>query len=155
VVSAGIALLIGWGGARWVRAQVVDTPTSSPARVGYYTGIGVMGGATLLSILLLAGTYPTYFGLGLLLLFVLLWWPVQAYLPDIYAGVVLKMQKVKEVQLDGNTYRLGVVGLVQTPLLFNEETKVRRNRVILETHLANPVENKTEGKLEEVDKTDG
>jgi hypothetical protein len=152
VASAGIALLIGWWGARWVRTQVVDTPASSPARVGYYTGIGVMGGATLLAILLLAGTYPTYFGLLLLLLFILLLWPVQAYLPDIYAGLMLKMQKVKEVKLDDGVYRLGAVGFIQTPLMYNEETKVRRNRVILDAHLANPVETKTEEKLEEAGK---
>jgi hypothetical protein len=142
VATAGVALLIGWLGARWVRAQVVAEagPASSPARVGYYVGTGVMGGATLLAILLLAGNSPTYLGLALLVLFVLLLWPAQAWLPDIYAGAVLRAQGVKEVQIDGSAYRLGAVGLVQTELLHAEETRVRRNRVVLEAHLGSPSE---------------
>lgn len=140
VASAGVALLIGWGGARWVRAQSAPdaTPAAQPARVGHYAGIGVMGCATLLAILLLAGNYPTYFGIALLALFLLLLWPAQAWLPDIYAGAVLKVQKVQEVRIDGIAYRLGAVGVVQTQLLHPDGPQVRRNRAILDAHLQNP-----------------
>jgi hypothetical protein len=140
VATAGVALLIGWLGARWVRAQVVADAgaASSPTRVGYYIGTGIMGCATLLAILLLAGSSPTYFGLALLVLFFMLLWPAQAWLPDIFAGAVLKVQQVNKVQIDGSTYRLGAVGLVQTELLHPEGTQTPRNRAILEAHLGRP-----------------
>jgi hypothetical protein len=139
--AAGVALLIGWTGARWVRAQVVTdpAPASSPARVSHAIGTSVMGCATLLAILLLAGNYPAYLGLILLVVFVLLLWPAQAWLPDIYAGAVLRVQQVKQVRIENVTYPLGPVGLVQTQLVQPEGNQARRNRVILEAHLANPV----------------
>lgn len=140
VSTAGVALLIGWAGARWVRAQVADPgPAASPARAGHYAGTFVMGCATLLAILLLAGNSPTYFGLVLLVLFAMLVWPAQAWLPDIYAGALLRVQKVKEVQIDGTVTRLGAVGVVQTQLLHPEGIRTRRNRVVLEAHLASPM----------------
>jgi hypothetical protein len=135
--TAGVALLIGWLGALWVRAQVVPDggPVSSRAAVGYYAPMGIMGCATLLAILLLAGNFTTYFGLVLLILLFLLLWPAQRWLPDIYAGILLKMQQVKEVQIDGTVYQLGAVGVVQTQLLHPEGIQTRRNRLVLEAHL--------------------
>ena len=95
-----------------------------------------MGCATLLAILLLAGNYPTYFGLALLVLFLLLLWPAQVWLPDIYAGLILRVHRVKEVRLDGAVIRLGAVGLVQTEVLHPEGNRSLRNRVVLEAHLS-------------------
>jgi hypothetical protein len=140
VSSAGVAILIGWGGARWVRDQVVAdaTPGSSPARVGHFAAVGVMGCATVLAIVLLAGTSATFFGLAMLALFVLLLWPAQAWLPDIYAGAVLREQNVTEVRIDGIAYRLGAVGLVKTELLHPDGPQVRRNRVVLQAHIESP-----------------
>jgi hypothetical protein len=138
--TAGVALLIGWVGARAVRAQAAPDagPVSSPAGFGFYAATCVLGGAALLAILLLAGNFPTYFGLILLVLAVMLVWPAQRWLPDIYAGVLLRLHGVKEVRIDGGTYPLGAVGLVQTRFTHPEGVRTRRNRVVLDAHLGSP-----------------
>jgi len=138
--TASVALLIGWVGARWVRAQATpDTgPASTPARYGTYAAASVMAGAALLAILLLAGNFPTYFGLILLVLVVMLVWPAQRWLPDIYAGALLRLQHVKEVRIDDGTYPVGAVGLLQTQLSYPEGFRTRRNRDVLEAHLGRP-----------------
>jgi hypothetical protein len=140
VFTAGVALLIGWVGARWVRDQAKPEsgPVSSPAGFGVYAAATVMGGAALLAVLLLAGNFPTYFGMILLVLVVMLFWPAQRWLPDIYAGVLLRMQGVKAVRIDGGTYPVGAVGLIQTQLTFPEGVQVRRNRAVLEAHFGDP-----------------
>ena len=138
VFTAGVALLIGWVGARAARAQAVADagPVSPPAGFGSYAAASVMGAAALLAVLLLAGNLPTYFGLVLLVLVVMLVWPAQRWLPDVYAGVLLRAHRVKEVRMDGDTYPVGAVGLVQAQLSHPEGPRARRNRDVLEAHLA-------------------
>jgi hypothetical protein len=97
-----------------------------------------MGGAVLLAILLLAGNFPTYLGLVVVVLLVMLLWPAQRWLPDIYAGVFLRMQKVKEVRIDGEMYPVVTVGLVQTQLTYPDGVRALRNRAVLEAHLGSP-----------------
>ncbi|HVK14623.1 MAG TPA: hypothetical protein VM597_38145 [Gemmataceae bacterium] len=138
--TAAVALLIGWLGARWVRAQAAAEPgpVSSPAGYGAYAAASVMAGAALLAILLLAGNFPTYFGLVLLVLVVMLVWPAQRWLPDIYAGFLLRTQGVKEVRIDGVPCPLAPVGLVQTDLAHPDGVQTWRNRAVLEAHLGSP-----------------
>jgi hypothetical protein len=88
--------------------------------------------------LLLAGNLPTYFGLILLVLVVMLVWPAQRWLPDVYAGFLLRLHGVKEVRIEGGTYPVGAVGLVQTQLSFPDGVQTRRNRVVLDAHLGSP-----------------
>jgi hypothetical protein len=140
VATAGVALLIGWLGARWVRAQTAPEagPTSPTAGFGSSVAASVMGGAVLLAVLLLAGNFPTYFGLVVLALVVMLVWPAQRWLPDVYAGVLLRWHGVKEVQIDGGTHPVKGVGLLQSELSYPEGSQARRNRDVLEAHLSSP-----------------
>jgi hypothetical protein len=139
LLTAGVALLIGWVGARSLRAQAAPDagPASTPAGFGSYAAASVMGGAVLLAILLLAGNFPTYFGLVLLALVVMLVWPAQRWLPDFYAGVLLRFNHVKEVRIDGGTYPIGAVGLLLTQVSYPDGFVPRRNRDVLEAHLGN------------------
>jgi hypothetical protein len=125
-----------------VRAQVAPNagPASSPSGYRAFAAATVMGGAVLMAILLLAGDWPTYFGLVLIVLVALLVWPARRWLPDIYAGVLLRGQQVKEVRIDGGTYPVGAVGLLHTQVSYPDGVRPRRNRAVLEAHLANPAE---------------
>jgi hypothetical protein len=138
--TAGVALLIGWFAARSVRAQSAAdaAPASTPAGFGSYTASIVLGAAALLAILLMAGNFPTYVGLVLLVVLGMLAWPAQRWLPDVYAGVLLRAQHVKEVRIDGGTYPVGPVGLLQTQLTYPEGVQTRGNRVVLDAHLGSP-----------------
>jgi hypothetical protein len=142
VLTAGVVLVIGWVGARSVRAQVAPDagPASSPAGYRAFAAATVMGGAVLMAVLLLAGDWPTYFGVVLVVLVALLVWPARRWLPDIYAGVLLRGQRVKEVRIDGGTYPVGAVGLLQTQVQYPDGVRPRRNRAVLEAHLANPAD---------------
>jgi hypothetical protein len=62
-------------------------------------------------------------------------WPLRGYVPDVWAGILLKGQKVQHVHLDGELSRVGEVGLLTTRLQRQEEQVSRRNRLVLEAHL--------------------
>jgi hypothetical protein len=55
--------------------------------------------------------------------------------PDVWAGILLKGQKVQHVRLDGELSQVGEVGLLTTRLHRQEEQLTRRNRLVLEAHL--------------------
>jgi hypothetical protein len=52
-----------------------------------------------------------------------------------WAGILLKGQKVQHVQLDGELSQVGEVGLLTTRLDRQETQVSRRNGLVLEAHL--------------------
>lgn len=136
-VTAGTALLIGWLGYRWARrltsAEIEAAPP--PARASHYTALGILAGATLLAIALLAATIQGVVGVAFVLLLAFMLWPLRGYVPDVWAGILLKGQKVQHVHLDGELSQVGEVGLLTTRLHRQEEQVSRRNGIVLEAHL--------------------
>jgi hypothetical protein len=135
--TAGTALLIGWLGYRWARcltfAEVEAAPP--PARAAHYAALGILAGTTLLAIALLGSTLQALVGVVLLLLLALVFWPLHGYVSDVWAGILLKGQKVQQVWLDGDLSQVDEVGLLTTRLHRQEEQLIRRNRLVLEAHL--------------------
>lgn len=136
-VTAAIALLIGWVGYRWVRGlTMTESEAASPlARASHYVALGILAGTTLLAIALLASTLQGVVGVGILVFVAFVLWPLRGYVPDVWAGVLLKGQKVEDVRLEGELTRIGEVGLLTTRLQRQEEQVSLRNRLVLEAHL--------------------
>jgi hypothetical protein len=136
-VTAGIALLIGWLGYRWVRGLTLSESeaASPPARATPYTALGILAGTTLLAITLLATSLQGVIGVGAVLLVAFVLWPLRSYVPDLWAGILLKSQKVQHVSLDGELSQVDEVGLLTTRLHRQEQQMTRRNRLVLEAHL--------------------
>jgi hypothetical protein len=137
VVTAGTALLIGWLGYGRARSLIFSEVEAAPPprRAAHYTTLGILAGTTLLAIALLAATIQGAVGVGLALLLAFVLWPLRGYVPDVWAGILLKGQKVQHVCLDGEPSEVGEVGLLTTRLQRKEEQVSRRNGLVLEAHL--------------------
>jgi hypothetical protein len=135
-VTAGTAMLLGWLGYRWVGSLTfAETEAAPPARAVHYAALAILTGTTLLAISLLAATLQGLVGVAIVLLLAFVFWPLRGYVPDVWAGLLLKGQKVKHVRLDGELAQIGEVGLLTTRLHRQEEQLTRRNRLVLEAHL--------------------
>src|SRR5262249_49646565 len=136
-VAAGAALLIGWLGYRGARGLTLSEIAAAPppARAAHYTALGILAGTTLLAISLLAATIQGVVGVAFVLLLAFVLWPLRGYVPDVWAGILLKTEKVQHVCLDGEPSQVVEVGLLTTRLQRQEEELTRRNRLVLEAHL--------------------
>jgi hypothetical protein len=135
-VTAGGAMLIGWLGYRWASGLTSEeVEAAPPARAAHYAALGIVAGTTLLAIALLAATLQGLVGVAFVLLLAFVFWPLRGYVADVWAGILLKWQKVQQVRLDGELSRVGEVGLLTTRLQRQEEQLTRRNRLVLEAHL--------------------
>jgi hypothetical protein len=136
-VTAGTALLIGWLGYRWARSltfsEIAATPP--PARAAHYAALAILTSTTLLAIALLAANLQGLLGVAFVLLLAFVLWPLRGYVPDVWAGILLKAQKVQHVRIDGELCQVGEVGLLTTRLHRQEEQLTRRNKLVLEAHL--------------------
>jgi hypothetical protein len=136
-VTAGVALLIGWLGYRWARSLIFpDAEVALPtAQAAHSAALVILAGATLLAIALLTATLQGLVGVVLVLLLAFVLWPLRGYLPDVWAGIFLKWQKVQKVRLAGELSQVAEVGLLTTRLQRQEEQLTRRNRLVLDAHL--------------------
>src|SRR6185369_8070674 len=101
-VTAGTALLIGWLGylcARSLTSAGIEA-APPPARAAHFTALGILAGTTLLAIALLGTALPGLVGVVLVLLLAFVFWPLHGYVSDVWAGLLLKGQKVQQVRLD-------------------------------------------------------
>jgi hypothetical protein len=140
-VTAAIAVLIGWLGARWARSPALpDAGTPSPAaQAGHYTALGILAGTTLLAVAVLTGHAGPLFGLAILAVLAIALWPSREYVPDVTAGIQLKAHQVRQVCLDGVVFQVSEVGLLTSQLSHNGDRLTRRNRHVLEAHFRSPV----------------
>jgi hypothetical protein len=137
--TAATAVLIGWLGYRWARGLTSSAiEAAPPARSAHYTALAIVAGTTLLAIALLAGTLQGVVAAGFVLLLAFVLWPLRGYVPDVWAGFLLKGQNVQQVQLDGELSQVGEVGLLTTQLHRQQEQVSLRNRLVLEAHLQGP-----------------
>jgi hypothetical protein len=138
LLTAGAALLLGYLGARWARdLAAADAPASAEQRAGQYTALGIVAATTLLAVAVLVSSAGVLFGLAALaILAVLLWW-ARAHLPDVAAGLQLRLHKVREVCLDGDAWQVAEVGLLTTEVSRAGEFARLANRKVLEARMHN------------------
>jgi hypothetical protein len=117
LLTAGAALLLGCLGARWARDLTKpDAATTPEQRAGQYTALGLVTAATLLAVAVLVASAGVLFGLAALGVLGLLLWLIWGHLPDLAAGLQLRLHKVGEVFLDGDEWQVSEVGLLTTEL---------------------------------------
>jgi hypothetical protein len=136
LLIAGAALLIGCLGARWARDLATPEVTTSPeAQAGQFTAMGVMAATTVLAVTVLLASAGVLLGLGALVGFGVLVWLVRGHLPDVSAGLQLRIYKVREVWFDGAAWQVTAVGLLKTDVCRAGEFCTLQNRVVLEARL--------------------
>jgi hypothetical protein len=136
LLAAGAALLIGSLGARWARDLVTAEAAASPEkRAAQYTGLWIMAGTTVLAVTVLLSSTGLLIGLAALAILGLLLWLVRGYLPDVTAGLQLRVHNVRQVWLDGEAWQVAEVGLLTTQVGRRGEFCRLQNRVVLEARL--------------------
>lgn len=136
LMVAGAALLIGSLGARWARDLASVDGTSSPEkRAGQYTGLSIMAATTVLAVAVLLSSAGLLIGLAALALLALLLWLVRGYLPDVMAGLQLRVHMVREVWFDGEPWQVAEVGFLTTQVSRRGEFCRVQNRVVLEARM--------------------
>jgi hypothetical protein len=132
LLTAGAALLIGYLGARWARDLATAEPNASPeARAGHYTAVGILAATTMLAVAVLVSSAGVVFGLATLAVLGSLLWLVRDHLPDVVAGLQLRLHRVREVWLDGDSWKVAAVGLLTTELSRAGEFSRLPNRRVL------------------------
>jgi hypothetical protein len=133
---AGAALGMGSLGARWARDLVTaETAASSGQRAAQYTGLGIMATSTLLAVAVLLSSAGVLIGVAALAMLGMIPWLLRGYLPDISAGLQLRMHKVREVSFEGATWQVSEVGFLTTQVTRQGEFFRVQNRVALEARL--------------------
>jgi hypothetical protein len=136
VITAAAAMLIGWLGYRWaVSLTFAESAATPTAQATHYTALLILAGTTLLAVTLLGTTLQALVGVAFVLLVAFVAWPLRAYASDVWAGILLRAQKVQQVRLDDELSQLGEVGLLTTRLQRREGQLQRRNGLVLAAHL--------------------
>jgi hypothetical protein len=137
LLIAGAALLIGCLGAGWARDLVMLEGASPEKRAAQYTGLGIVAVTTVLAVALLLSSAGLLFGLAALAILGFALWLVRRHLPDIAAGLHLRVHKVREVCFDGAPWQVAEIGLLTTEVGRAGQFSRVQNRVVLEARMQN------------------
>lgn len=136
LLIAGAALLIGSLGARWARDLANGEAAATPEkRAGQYTGLTIMAATTVLAVAVLVSSAGLLIGLASLACLALLLWLTRGYLPDVMAGLQLRLHAVREVVFEGEAWQVSEVGFVTSQVCRRGEFCRLQNRVVLEARL--------------------
>jgi hypothetical protein len=126
------ALLIGSLGARWACDLANGEGESSPEkRAGQYTGLSIMALTTVLAVSVLLSSAGLLLGLAAFAILAALLWLVRGYLPDVMAGLQLRIHHVHEVWFDGEAWQVAEVGFLTTQVSRRGEYCRVQNRLVL------------------------
>ncbi|MCS7187832.1 MAG: hypothetical protein RMK89_12895 [Armatimonadota bacterium] len=137
LIIAAIALGVGWLGVRWLERwvefpEVEQTPTNL---VRFLTRLGIMGVSLLLVLILLTGGAGALTALLFIAILAFILAPLREYIPDLWAGWMLKLHNVQQVTLDGELMQLRKIGVLASELSSDKSEVVKPNREILEGFL--------------------
>jgi hypothetical protein len=130
------ALVIGCLGAGWARELVSAEGAASPEqRAGQYTALSIVATTTLLAVSVLLSSSGLLIGLAVLAVLGFLLWMGRGYLPDITAGLQLRIHNVREVSFDGEAWQVTEIGFVTSQLGKRGEFCRMQNRAVLEARM--------------------
>jgi hypothetical protein len=136
LLIAGAALLIGCLGARWARELATVEGAATPEKqAGQYTALGIVAAATVLALTVLVASSSVLLGVGVLAGLGALLWAARGHLPDVSAGLQLRVYKVREVWFDGVPWQVATVGWLTTEVGRAGEFCRVQNRLVLEARL--------------------
>jgi hypothetical protein len=94
-----------------------------------------MAATTVLAVSVLLSSAGLLIGLAALAILALLLWLVRGYLPDVMAGLQLRVHQVREVCVDGDAWQVAEVGFLTTQVSRRGEFCRVQNRVVLEARM--------------------
>lgn len=137
LIVAAIALGIGWLGVRWLEKlrEFPELAQPPPTLVQQLTRLGIVSISLLLVLILLTGGSSALVALLIVALVAFLILPLRDYIPDLWAGLMLKLHKVREVVIDGKPVKLMKIGALACDLNSEDSQLIMRNREVLDAFL--------------------
>ncbi len=137
LIVAAIALGIGWLGVRWLEKlrEFPELAQPPPTLVQQLTRLGIVGVSLLLVLILLTGGSSALVALLIVAIVALLVLPLRDYIPDLWAGLMLKLHNVREVVIDGKQVKLTKIGALACDLNSGDSQLIMRNREVLDAFL--------------------
>ncbi len=136
LLTVPVAFAVGYLGLAWVRSQSNATGKEGVdhSELEYYVGLGIMVGTTLFALALLLGVSSGAGAIAVVALvgfLAFLFWPIRKHVRDIWAGVLLRLQAVKMIPVDGSAFEIKKVGLLMTTVQHDGEEFSRKNSDVL------------------------
>ncbi len=136
LLTAMAAFALGYLGLAWVRSQSKLARGENPrhAEIEYYVGLGIMVTTTLAALCLLIGISNGVSAvaiIGIVALIVSFCWPVRVYLKDLWAGMLLRLQSVTTVTIEGVVMTVKSTAAIITTLDANGDEVTRPNAEVL------------------------
>lgn len=136
LLTVPVAFAVGYLGLAWVRSQskVTGKEGVDHSELEYYVGLGIMVGTTIFALALLLGVTSGAGVIAVVALFgflVFLFWPIRKHIRDIWAGILLRLQSVKMVPVEGSVFEIAKVGLLMSTILRDGVESHRRNAEVL------------------------
>jgi small-conductance mechanosensitive channel len=137
LIIAAIALGVGWLGVRWLEKlrEFPELAQPPPTLVQQLARLGIVGVSLLLVLILLTGGSSALIALLIVALVALFILPLRDYIPDLWAGLMLKLHNVREVVIDGKQVKLMKIGALACDLNSGDAQLIMRNREVLDAFL--------------------
>lgn len=133
LLVAGAALLIGSLGARGARnLSNVEGTSQQERRAGQYTGLALIAATTVLAVAVLLSSAGLFIGLAVMAILASLLWLVRGYLPDVKAGLQLRVHQLHEVWFESEPWQVSEVGFLTSQVSRRGEFCRLPNRTVWE-----------------------
>ena len=141
LLTALIVFVVGYLGVAWARAQArrigangdsgVPGTSNPPSPLGDQVGLGIVVATVVLALGMLVGVSSIVGALVIGCLLAFLLWPIRPYMRDLWAGLLLRHQNVKEVEIDGAMRSVKGIGPLMARLELDGEELTQRNGEVL------------------------
>jgi hypothetical protein len=144
LLTALIVFVVGYLGVAWARAQARRIGTDGegegqekpPSPLGDQVGLGIVVATVILALGMLVGVSSIVGALVIASLLAFLLWPIRPYMRDLWAGLLLRYQNVKEVTIDNVARTVKAVGPLMAQLERDGEEYTQRNGEVLAAFVA-------------------
>ncbi len=135
LLTALVVFAVGYLGVAWARSHAEriggQDGGETNADLGHQVSLGVILFTVILALGMLVGVSGFAGALVVIAVLAFLLWPVRSYMRDLWAGILLRVQRVKQVELDGASVDIKAI----TPLATHMERQgvelTRRNWDVL------------------------
>jgi len=134
-LTALIVFALGYLGVAWARshAEGINSDGTSNQELGHQISLVLVIFTIILAMGLLVGISGFAGGFVIVVLLAFILWPIRTYIRDLCAGFLLRVQHVKQVNVDGVTADVTMISPLITHMEHQGSELTRRNWDVLST----------------------
>jgi hypothetical protein len=151
LLTALIVFALGYLGVAWARshAEQIGSDGTNNEELGHQVSLVLVIFTIILAMGLLVGISGFAGGLVVVVLLAFLLWPIRTYIRDLCAGFLLRVQKVKQVKIDGVTADVTVVSPLITHMEHLGTESTSRNWDVLTAAMDRSTETETNDSIDD------